>query len=408
MLRMIPANCAAPAVNAYNATIHGIVHFRLTQLCLTLILAVAAAASDQLASIQDLIAAGNLTEARASLERAIAARPNDGGLWNLLGVVNAQQGDLNQAETAFSKAVKLAPGLEPAWLNLGRVYVLSPDRNQAVKKGIAVYEKVLGLDPTNPEAHHQLALLLQWKGSFRESLNHLNRLPPEDQGKRSAIALRCADEAALGNTAAALKLAKALFDDPGLEGADVISILPVVGAHNDAVNIALLEGLASRNLGTAETAAQLAAAYEKKGNLPEARKTYEAAFRASPASTVLLTDLARIAWKQADYEGVLSYLAHARDLDPNNPGIHFVFGLACNELKLPIDARKSIERALELAPDNPYYNYAMGVLQNAVAGQGRSAAIPAEVRLDEARRPARAPGAREPVFQPLQTRRGQA
>ena len=217
MLSKFRQDCGAPAVSAYNATIHAIVHFRLTQFCLTLLFAVVAAASDQLASIQDLIAAGNLTEARAALERAIAARPNDGGLWNLLGVVNAQQGDLKQAETAFSKAVKLAPGLEPAWLNLGRVYVLSPDRDQAIKKGIAAYEKVLGLDPANPEAHHQLALLLQWKGAFRESLDHLNRLPPEDQGKRSAIALRCADEAALGNTEAALKLAKALFDDPGLE-----------------------------------------------------------------------------------------------------------------------------------------------------------------------------------------------
>ena len=31
-------------------------------------------------------------------------------------------------------------------------------------------------------------------------------------------------------------------------------------------------------------------------------------------------------------------------------------------MRLPVEARKSIEKALALAPENPYYNYAMGVI----------------------------------------------
>lgn len=76
-----------------------------------------------------------------------------------------------------------------------------------------------------------------------------------------------------------------------------------------------------------------------------------------------LIELARISWKQKDFEGTLGYLAHARDLDANNPGIHFFFGVTCNELHLPIEARKALEKALEIAPDNPYYNYAMGAIR---------------------------------------------
>lgn len=355
---------------AYNATIR--LHC-FSFLC-ALFVAVAAAAADQIAAIQDLVAGGRLDEARSSLTRALAGRPNDAALWNLSGVVYAQQGDLQHAETDFAKAAKLAPSMESAWLNLGRVYVMSPDRERATVKGVSAYERVLAIDPANPEAHHQLALLLQWKGEFRESLAHLDRLPAEDQARRPAIALRCADEAALGNTGEALKLAKTLLDDPSLETADVLSVLPPVSAHNDAVTIALLEGLEARRLATTETTTMLAAAYEKHGDLAAARRTYEAAFQSSPKSAELLTYLARVAWKQADYQGVLSYLAHARDLDPNNAGIHFVFALACNELKLPIDARKSMEKALELAPDNPYYNYAMGVLRT--QWQDKDGALP--------------------------------
>ena len=55
-------------------------------------------------------------------------------------------------------------------------------------------------------------------------------------------------------------------------------------------------------------------------------------------------------------------MAHARDLAPDDAGIHFFFALTCNEMRLPVEARKSIEKALALAPENPYYNYAMGVM----------------------------------------------
>ncbi|MCU1274865.1 MAG: hypothetical protein JWO48_2296 [Bryobacterales bacterium] len=297
-----------------------------------------------------------------ALSRALATQPEDAALWNLRGIADAKLGNAAGAEQAFSRAVRLAPRLTSAWLNLGRVYQLSPDRNEAIAKGIDAYQSVLGIEPENAEAHHQLALLLQWKGDFRESLAHLDRLPPEDQARRPAVALRCAGESALGNTESALKLADQLLRDPQLEEADVAAILPVVSSRNETVALRLLQGLESRGLAAAETRSSLAALYERRSDLSAARKEYEAAFQSSPPSVNVLTDLARVAWKQKDFEGTLGYLAHARDLEPDNPGIHFFFGLTCNEMRLPVEARKSMEKALALAPENPYYNYAMGVI----------------------------------------------
>jgi tetratricopeptide (TPR) repeat protein len=95
---------------------------------------------------------------------------------------------------------------------------------------------------------------------------------------------------------------------------------------------------------------------------------------ANPNDPVPLLDLAHIAQEQADFEGALGYLAHARDLDPNSAPIHFFFGIVCIELNLPVEAKKSLEKALSLDPDNAEYNYARG----SVELQGRSAwqAIP--------------------------------
>ena len=61
-----------------------------------------------------------------------------------------------------------------------------------------------------------------------------------------------------------------------------------------------------------------------------------------------------------DYEGALGYLGHARDLDPKNPQIHFLLAMNAVEMNLPMEARRSLERALALDPENPTYNYAMG------------------------------------------------
>jgi tetratricopeptide (TPR) repeat protein len=119
---------------------------------------------------------------------------------------------------------------------------------------------------------------------------------------------------------------------------------------------------------------QLAAAYERRGELSEARSTLEKMVSADPANPAPLMELARVAEKQNDLKGALGYLAHARDLNPNYAPVHFFFGVVCIELNLPLEAKKSLQKALDLDPENAIYNYARG----SVELQGRSAwqAIP--------------------------------
>ena len=98
---------------------------------------------------------------------------------------------------------------------------------------------------------------------------------------------------------------------------------------------------------------------ERQGQLDRARQTLEAAVT-SPVSVPLLLDLARVAYKSKDLKGTLGYLAHARDLEPGNFGVHFFFGIVCAELDLLIDATKSLKEAAALSPEDPYANFALG------------------------------------------------
>ena len=330
---------------------------------LTIILAGVAAISAQQdisREIQRLIAAGRLAEAQTELSAALKTQSTDAQLWNLLGVVQAQKNDAASAERSFQRAVRLAPRLESAWLNLGRLYQIGIGGRPNLEGSLAAYETVLKLDPTSAEAHHQSALLLFLKREFPESLKHLNQLPPADQSRAAALILRCADQAALGEHAQALELAGRLAGDPGIEEADFLVVLPVISSSDDAVALRILEALDARHVSTEKTWPLLAAAYQRRGDWKRARETLEKVAQNAPDRVQPLMDLAQVSWRQKDFEGTLGYLAHARDLDPNNATIHFLIAIVCNELRVPLEAKRSIEKALELDPGNAYFNYAMG------------------------------------------------
>jgi Flp pilus assembly protein TadD len=69
-----------------------------------------------------------------------------------------------------------------------------------------------------------------------------------------------------------------------------------------------------------------------------------------------------VADEQKDYTGALGYLAHARDIEPDNASIRFFWGIVCVEENLAEEAYQALKKAVTLDPRNAYYNYAMGIV----------------------------------------------
>jgi tetratricopeptide (TPR) repeat protein len=314
-----------------------------------------------LEEIQALIQNGDLAAARNGLNEILQSSSHDPNAWNMLGVVEAQQGDYPGAESSFQKAINLAPRLTGAYLNLGRLYQENTKKDPAaLTKGVLTYERLLKFEPANSEANFQCAFLLTQLGSFQASLDHLTRLPVEDQDRNQALAVRCADYGGLNRQSEAAATAERLLRSPDLQEADVVTILPpLMARHRDTIPMKLLEGLAQRHLASSSTLVQLAALYQSSGELERARSTLEVvAQNQESVSVPLLLDLAHVAYKQQDFNGALGYLAHAREIEPNNAGVHFFFGMVCVELNLTEEAFRSLKKATDLNPNNPYYNYA--------------------------------------------------
>src|SRR5262245_58435287 len=316
--------------------------------------------------IQQLFGQGDLAGARKLLDEALKRFPSDPGLDNLRGIIEAQEGNYAAAERSFKRAVTRDRKFTGAYLNLGRLYQEhSADDPQAVAKALDVYRRVLRYEPANAEANYQSAALLALKGAYQSSLDHLARLPAELRDSAQALSISCADYAGLGRGDSASEMARRLIAHPDFSEPDVSAILPALtSGRRDDLSVELMEGLRKRRPLSPEMRRRLGLAYERTDRLAEARAELEQSASGDQPkmflATALLSDLARVARKQRDYHGALGYLAHARDLEPNDAGLHYFFGLVCLDLNLVAEARESFDRAVKIEPENPAYNYAMG------------------------------------------------
>ena len=318
--------------------------------------------TQQLLSIQAAIQTGDLEAASQLINTSLEQHPKEGGLLNLRGIVHARRDQVPEARKDFAEAVRLAPGLTPAWQNLGRACQIEAEHDpSSVSCAIDSWQHVLRSKPGDTEAHQSLALLYVRRGNFAESLRELGKLPAQEASHSKNLALRCVDLAGLGQVTEAKSVASRLaeradFSESDLEGLQAAFYAPKLAA----VVVILIEALDARHAASLASLQRLALAYEQLQRPSEARKMLERVAVLEPNNTAHLLELARLADASKDYEGALGYLAHARDLAPDNPRIHFLFGMMAVKINLPIEARRSLERALALDPENPGYNYAMG------------------------------------------------
>jgi tetratricopeptide (TPR) repeat protein len=316
--------------------------------------------------IQQHMEQNDLEGARSLIAGAQARFPANGGLENLLGVVEIQEGHSDRAIQEFSAAILHQPGLASAYLNLGRIYMQTAASDKtASASALHTYTKLLLEEPNNAEANYQVAMLLMWDQSYERSLEHLRRLSPEDRSRIGAQIVLCADEAALHHASAADKAAAAMIAAPDLNEQDAMEVLPALQAAHRADLIESIFAAANNKAPlSADGLRILGLAQEGEGKLDVARKTLELAFTRSNSSVPILVDLTRVAKASKDYQGALGYLAHARDLQPNDASFAYEFGVICLRMGLLGESRKAMGEAVKLSPDNPEYNFGMGTVSS--------------------------------------------
>ncbi|HVC46322.1 MAG TPA: tetratricopeptide repeat protein [Terracidiphilus sp.] len=315
-------------------------------------------------SIQQHIQSGDLDGAQALLGTALGHFPADGGLENLLGVVEIQQGHADRARKAFASAIRHSPRLVSAYLNLGRVDMETAANSTADRvEALRAYEGALKLEPGNAEANYQAATLLMWAGQYQRSVDRLAKLKPEEQQQIGVIGLFCVDEAALGHIEEARQRAAVLDASPELNEQLAMILLPGLKAARRAdLIVPMFLAIDTRGGLSASGLHILGLAQEAVGELKAARATLERCYARDPSSVVPLVDLARVAESSGDQRGALGYLAHARTMEPKNAELPYLFGVVCAKMNLLGEARKAFGEAVALDPADAQYNLAMGTV----------------------------------------------
>ena len=327
-------------------------------------------------SIQQQIEASNFDGARAMIAASARKYPSDGGLDNLLGVVEVKQGHVDKARQDFSAAIKHDPHLVSASMNLSRIDMQSASDDLSRRtEARHLSEKVLQLDPSNDEAKYQLATIFAWDHSYQRSLDYLETLSQQAREQVGSEALRCSDEAALGHPEGASKAATAMAANPDLSEEDAMVCLPALRTARRADLIEMIFASAAGHQALSATGLRiLGLAMEAEGKSQQARATLERAFAADSKSAAVLVDLTRVAEAANDHKGALGYLAHARELQPDDASLAYEFGVICLKMDLYGEGRKAIAEAVKIAPGNPTYNYELGMI--ASMGNDPSEALP--------------------------------
>lgn len=309
------------------------------------------------------VARDDLADAKVRADAALHAYAGDAVVQNLAGVIAARRGETTDAEAHFEAAIRLDPRTVAAYTNLGRLWQERATSDPSAReRALAVYARLLTVDPAQPEALFQSALLHVQARRWADARQALDRLSPAMRHRPAVLAVRAAALAGSGDQPGARAAAADLAAHPQLAADDIRAVLsPPSDVADGALERALLQTLDARDWATPDERRRLGAVEAAAGRYADARRVLERAAGAAPGAPVLI-ELARVAFKAGDPKGALGYLAHARDLEPTNAAVHFLFGIVCVELNLGAEAHESLARASVLEPDNPAVVYALGAV----------------------------------------------
>jgi len=267
--------------------------------------------------------------------------------WVSRGVVHAAAGQLQQALAAFDRALALEPGRADALDRRGVVRLALGDHAGA----LADLQRAVEYAPRNGQFRSNLGRARQLQGDLPGAIAEYDRALAEDDRLAIAYLNRGVVRAAMGEFGAALQdYDRALAIDP--EDGGVYAARGLARQHVGDLDGALADFEKALTIDPRQASAHLARGTlrQQRGDRVGALADYERTLALDPRNAVAYQNRGSLRRNEGDLHGALADYDRAIELAPLRWPSHFNRGVVLSKLGRTADARAALLRARELAP----------------------------------------------------------
>jgi tetratricopeptide (TPR) repeat protein len=301
--------------------------------------------------------AGEIAVAIKLYEKVVRGSPKNAVALNLLGLACFQAGNLERAADAIGKALAIKPDLPDAHYNLATILQALGRYEQAVTH----YRLALATRGADPDAQNNMGTALKALGRVEEAIVHFRQAVALRRGwgvahfnLANALHENNQDEEAIGHYEQAI----GLMPNPADAHVNFGIALQSLGGHADAVDQFKLA--LARKPGDAVTHYNLGNALRELQELDGAAEQYRRALQAKPDYAEALVNLGTTLFLLGQTDEAKHCFERALAIKPGESEAHFGLARVFNMLDRHEDAAEQFRMAAAIEPNSA----------NAVANMG--------------------------------------
>jgi tetratricopeptide (TPR) repeat protein len=312
-------------------------------------------ATDPSSMIQDLIRVslklGDFNQALEITKGIVEKHPEEGTLWEVLGILYYQVGSLEEANRAFDRAVEKGVDTFQLYLTRGRSLLELDNPEKAVES----LKKAVSLKPDEFIGWINLALAyfsLEKDDDALTSLQKAEEIRPESAQALYLRGLILNRQKKYAEAVGPLEKAQAASP----ENKDILFSLAVAyersGRRKEAED--LLQKVIQADPKDGEALNYLGYMWAERGeHLEEAGDLIKRALEIDPDNGYFIDSIAWVYYQQGRYQKALDEMLRSVELVKDDPVILEHLGDIYQKLGLIEEARETWRRSLEIKPDNP-------------------------------------------------------
>lgn len=297
--------------------------------------------------------------------------PSDAGAYAQVGDVLLARGEIEQAIASYDQALALNPRLFGAHLSLAAAKA----RQGKLAEATASCRNAISLNPNHGSAHNELGCLLERQGRLDEASTSFHRaiaLDPNDVNSHNNLATLLGRQGRLDEACASLQKVLALEPNHCDAHCNLGNVLLYQGKLDDAFNS--YQKVLALNPNHIHANNNLGALLERQGRLDEAFACLQKVLSLNPNHSSAYNNLSSVLLKQRRLEDAIAICRRALAIRPDDLKAHETLGFAFHCKGELSEAADCYKRAIELGNPNPMIRHALATLNGEDAGP-----IPADV-----------------------------